>query len=69
MRPLDFLDGVGKSQAYKSGVSSHETILNDKQILHKYDVNGSPRDHNLEKYRPRSVPDNTIDLNVLCVAP
>lgn len=30
----DFLDGVGKSQAYENVVSSHEANINDKQFSH-----------------------------------
>lgn len=49
-RPPGFLDDVGKSQAHKNVVSSHEANINDKEFSHKYNIGDSPGDHN--KYRP-----------------
>ena len=50
-RTVDFLDGVGKCQAYKNVVSNHRANLKDKQFLHKYGVGGSLWEHNLEKWK------------------
>lgn len=47
--PLGFLGDVGKSQAYKNVVSSHEANINDKEFSHKYNMGDSSGDHN--KYR------------------